>query len=226
MEEILPKDWEKLLADHWQTIQKNNVDLYEVQKLKKPARALSLVFKVPSPVNKKILQRLQQIITFPLTSFITFQPYQGYHFTIQWAPENEAEKLDLVSFISELKQALKNFNRIKGKILFPFFGRAGLMGMFKTENDDEFLKIREKIEPVWQQAGLTLKFGQEFYPLAYLSLTRYPTLMTSEAKPGFKNLPTQKVEDVSLNSVLLVLNDKFLTPRSTRVLAKIPLFDN
>lgn len=129
----------------------------------------------------------------------------------------------MARFKKELKEVFGKFAPIKGEVALPYFGKAGLLGIFKTEDDKEFLAIRQKIHHLWYDLRLPLGLPQKYYDLAYLSLTRYTGKFTQPEKEVLKNLPKQKISGVILAKVFLILNDKFMTPKDTKVLKKFDL---
>lgn len=220
-EDKLPSNWDKLLREHWQQIVLKNVDVFDVKE--EPKRNLGLVFKVPLNTSRKIKNVLDEIIPESLKGRILFQPFQGYHFTIQWSSEEYHRKINMALLKKELMEIFSELSPIEGQILFPYFGKMGLLGIFKTKRDRELLVIRQRVYQIWQDLGLPLGFPQKYYDLAYLSLSRYAGKFTKAERESLRNLPKQEIPEVRLTKTILVLNDKFMTPENTEVLKELVL---
>lgn len=222
----LPFLWRKLLDDHWSQIKPGNVVEFDTYKPAQKTRSLSLVFKISSETSQKIRNSLDEIVPDSLKKRILFQPWQGYHLTVQWAPGEEIKNKSLNQFVKELERIFLKVPPIEGEIFFPFFGAVGLIGFLKTKTDREFLEIRDKVNKIWASFGLSLgaKKHLEKYPgLAYLSLSRYTGGFSLKEKHLLKNLPTNRPQSVCFKEALLVLNDKFMTPENTEIFAKLNL---
>ena len=158
-----------------------------------------------------------------LRSKLLFQPAEGFHFTIQWSPEEYLTKIDIETLLSELKNILNNFSPINGNLFAPFFGRAGLFGMLKTETDLEIPKIRSKVHQLWKKFGLPPGLNLKDYDLAYISLVRYLGKFNQDEIKQFKDISLKKISNVILSEARVVLNDKIMNTNKTKILEKIIL---
>jgi len=222
---LLPS-WDKLLKDHWKQMESDNVVEFDTYKPLQKIRTLSLVFKVPSEASQKIRNSLDEIVPDSLKERVLFQPWRSYHFTVQWSPSGEIKDKNLEQITKELESLFSKFPPIKGEIVFPFFGVVGLLGFLRTKKNREFPEIRDKINKSWSSFGLSLgakKYLEKYPGLAYLSLSRYTGVFNHEEKHLLKNLPTDRPQGVCFKEALLVLNDKFMTPKDTEIFAKLKL---
>lgn len=223
MTTLLPS-WIKLLIDHRQKLEKGEIVLFD-RKRASDQKSLSLVFPLSERAAKKVYDQVNKAVPRTLKNHILFQLWQGYHFTIQWAPEEEATELILVDLEEKLANFFGQIPTLTGKMVFPFAGVAGLLGLFKTDDGKEFKEIRKGVNEIWRISGLTEGAGKhlEAYPgIAYLSLSRYTQKFTPEEVETLFSLPTYSVK-VALTEARLVANDKLMTPEKTEVLAVFPL---
>lgn len=219
---LFSKSWQKLLGEHWQAIQENNVEIFENEgQLRR--RTLSLVFKLSPNLSQKIRKDLGQIAPENLKNKIIFQPSEGYHLTLFWSPKDNLEGLDLPQFTQTLSQLFSKTPSITGTISFPYFGRGGMLSIFTTEMEEEILSLRRKLQEIFLSVGMAPGFREEYYNLIWGSLTRYSAEFTEEEKHLLKNLPTIEIPGVTFNETLLVLNDKFLAPENTKTLGHFGL---
>jgi len=215
--------WDKLLKDHWKQIESDNVVEFNAYKLSQETRTLGLVFKVPPKAGQKIRNSLDEIVPDSLRGRILFQPWQGYHFTVQWSPKEKVKDKNLDQIIKGLESLLSEFPPIKGEIVFPFLG---LLGFLKTKDNREFSEIRNEVNKLWSSFGLSLgakKYLEKYPGLAYLSLSRYTGSFGCEEKQLLKNFPTDQPQSVCFKEALLVINDKFMKPENTEIFAKLRL---
>lgn len=219
----LSDSWKTLLEEHWRHIKTGNVDLLSLRDISSKKRTLGLIFKVPEGTSKTIYGYLEKTIPEHLKKQIAIQPWEGYHFTIQWSPEKPLRSKDVSQIGKDLQILLAEFSPIKGNLLFPFFGKAGLLGIFKTEADKEFPHLRQAVNKLWKSFGLPLGVPPKYSDLAYLSLTRYKKSFTPKDKQFLKNLSVNKTPRIAFSEALLVLNDKFMTPENTETLRRMPL---
>jgi len=219
----LPNSWEKLLEEHWEHIKIKNVDVISPQNILSKKRTFSLIFKVPVKASGKIYKYLEETIPERLKRQMILQPWKGYHFTVQWSPEESLKDKNISQVIEKLQVLLVEFPPIKGDLLFPFFGRAGLLGIFKTETDKEFFHLRQKVNEVLKSFNLPLGVPPKYSDLAYLSLTRYKESFTPKDKQFLKNLSVNKTPSIVFSEALLVLNDKFMTSKNTKIFKKLTL---
>lgn len=222
---LLPS-WDALLKEHWEQIKTSNVVRPDSYKPSQNTRTLGLLFKIPPESSQKIKDRLDKTIPNPLKKKILLQPWQGYHLTVQWSPERETTKIKMGQFTKTLESYFSKISPIRAKIVFPFFGVVGLLGLLKTEKNREFLEIRKRANEVWKSFGLTLGaqgYLEKYPDLAYLSLSRYIDIFNSREKNLLKNLQVSQVKNVYFDEALLVLNDKFMTPEKTEILYRLSL---
>ncbi len=219
----LPISWDRLLENHWKQITTENVTIFDKSSLKLKERTFALVFKIPIEASKEIKRTLSQSIPKHLKEKFLFQPYKGYHFSIQWCHEEELKGKEISDISAKFRNLLSKTNPIKGDFIFPLFGKAGFMGMLKTRTDQDFLLLREKVNKVWSSLGLPLGVPPKYSELAYVSLTRFNKVLTDKEKRLLKNLRVEKIPDIVLDEATLVLNDKFMTPEKTEILYKLTL---
>jgi hypothetical protein len=214
LDEIIKRDWQIVIND--------NVDLIDLEAIKDD-RWYNLAFK-PSPKTcLKIYDSLQKIVPDSLKSKVFFQPFEGYHFTLQWTQSDKQLDLDIKGLIQDLNKALTEFSPLKGTINYPLFGKAGSMGWFETIKNDEFTKIRQAIKSIWEKHHLELGFKENLYDLAYISLTRFTNLLTDKEKYLLKELKTWEIEDVVLDEIWLSYANKFMNPAKTEVIKRFLL---
>ena len=217
----LSNNWQKLLDNHWQLIQKDNVEVF---KNESPVvnKTLSLVLKLNQDLSSEITSKLTQTIPENLKSKIIFQLPEGYHFTLYWSPQNDLTKSNLSQLTQSLKRLFKETLPTTGTINFPHFGKGGLFNIFLTD-DQKIIALREQLQQIFTDNGLPIGFRQEYYDLVWGSLTRYSQEFTAEEKVVLKNLPTFEMEKITFTEALLTLNDKFLTPEYTQILGRFLL---
>ncbi len=219
---LLSESWQKLLGEHWQAIQEDNVEIFKDEgQLQK--RTLSLVFKLSSDLSQKIREDLDRAIPENLKGKIIFQPSEGYHLTLFWSPKDNLEGLNLPQFTQTLSQLFSKVSPITGTISFPYFGRGGMLNIFTTEMGEETLSLRRKLEQIFLSFGASPGFREEYYDLTWGSLTRYSAEFTKDEKQILKNLTVIEIPSVTFNEVVLVLTDKFLTPENTEILGRFSL---
>lgn len=217
----LPNNLTRVLDEHWDHIQNYNVDTFDPKLANSGIRTVSLVFKISDGASKKIAEALEKIPD-DLKKEMVFQPYQGYHLTIQWFPE---EHLSLVNerFFKDLLEVFAGFKIINGSLVFPLLGRAGLLGTIKTETDLEMSHIRSEVNGVWKKYNLPFGLDPKYEGLSYMSLSRFVAELTQEEKFFLKEYPQQEIPGIALSQARLVLNDKFMTPENTKVLQTFDL---
>jgi hypothetical protein len=204
-----PKKWQHLLdEEYYQKIKETNVRVFDKTTVDDLV-AISLIVRIPKEVQYEIYTTLQKIVPESIKPKIIFQPKEGYHLTIQWAPNTEQLKFD-EDFDFYIVDILSKYLPLKGDLYYPFFGPAGLGGILKTKEDNEFKGLRIEATELWKKLGMTVGYKDNF-ALAFASFTRYLDTFTDEEKELLKNIPAQKVA-VELSKASLVLNNKFVTP--------------
>lgn len=218
-----PSAWLRLFEEHKPNIGSGNFVLYHPDDERNKKRTLAVVFKVSDINSDKISDILDKTIPATKKEKLLFQPRQGFHFTIQWAPEECLSQINLSEYLPKIKKTLNKFPPIKGSLYLPFSGSAGLYGLLKTKSDDEMLKIRKDIHLLWKEMGLTTGLNPKKYDLMYISLVRYLPSFNQNDYKKLKEIPIKIIPNITLNEVRIVLNDKFMTPEKTQILNKIVL---
>jgi len=219
----LPKSWQKLLREHQQQIKINNIDVSASKKEKPFKRTLALVFKIPLKTSKDIRKSLGEKIPINVKEAIFFPPLEGYHFSIQWTWEDNIHNLDLEKFKKELRKVFKETQEIKGSLWFPFFGKAGHFGIFLTDSEKEVFGIRQRLDQLFRSFNLPVGVKSIYYDLTYASLTRYRQRFLPEQIVALNKIKPQKIANITLLKVFLVLNDRFMTLKNTKFLATFKL---
>lgn len=218
-----PKKWRHLLDEYSKTIEHTNVQVFDPSTINKLI-AISLITKLPTAVSQQIHHTLQQQIPKQFQPKILFQPPEGFHFTIQWTSNEDLFKIDTAQFEYQIVDLFMKYFPIIGDLYYPFFGPAGLGGILKTKTDVEFKNLRTEVLPIWNSFGLTQGYSANL-ALAYVSFSRYIDTFTKEESQLLMNLPTQIIKNVSLDNLLLVLNNKFVTSDVSVVLSEFKVQD-
>jgi hypothetical protein len=219
---IYPSAWLRSFEEHKPNIDSGNFVLYNPDDERNKKRTLAVVFKVSNTDSDKISDILNKTIPAIEKEKLLFQPRQGRHFTIQWAPEEFLSQINLAEFLPNIKNILSKFPPIRGSLHLPFSGNFGLYGILKTKSNDEMSIIRKEINLLWKEIGLpTGQSSKKSYDSAYTSLVRYLQPFNQNDYKKLKKIPIEIIPNITLVEVWIVLNDKFMTPKKTQILDKI-----
>ncbi len=186
-------------------------------------RTLGVVFKAPPKTSKQIETTIFKIIPQEIRSRILFQPPRGYHFTLQWAPEEYLKRIDLKIFNQKLKKLLQYHHPVKGNLYLPYLGNDGLYGILKTRSDNEIFQLRQDIHKLWKQFKLPIGLNSQNHELMYISVARYIERFSPEEVDKLGKLYAYEIPNVILNEVLVVVNDKFMTLENTEIIDSLIL---
>jgi hypothetical protein len=221
-----PKSWQRLLEEHHSDIESGNLALYNPADSKNQTRTLGVVFKVADETSESIAKLLHDKVPTTLKDKIIFQPANGFHFTIQWAPEEYLNKVNVDLLWERIQQSLTPYSVIQGDLSFPFVGRAGLFGLLDTKTNDDMLSIRQAVHKIWEAFNLPTGLNPKDYDLAYISTARYMTSFTQAEIAELMTIKPEVIEGVKLDEVRLVINDKFMTIENTPILQIMKLPNN
>lgn len=217
-----PSQWQELFNFHQKQIASGNLTILDPDP--DPPQAFGLTFKVSGVDAKRIEDVLERCVPVGIRRKLFFQPASGFHFTIQWSPDQYLEKIDLDNLSIETKKLFDQLSPMAGDLYLPFVGAAGLYGLLKTNPDSQMQAVRRQVAVLWERFDLPFGLKPQDLSLAYISLIRYRENLSSEEIRQLENIPTTTLAKVNLSQVWLAKNDKFMTPEKTTVFDKINLF--
>lgn len=219
-----PESWKNLFDYHWQTISTANVDVFNEQTYDPNQKTISLIFKMPQPVTGAIADKLTGLVPAGIKDRIIFPDPESYHFTVQWAPDESKHVLTSPEILGKLGEIFSGALPIEGELHFPFFGRANLYGLLRTEEDGSDLKeLRVKLQNLLEENGIGLGIKPDSYELAWTSLLRFNGTFIEAEKLLLKNLPVVTIPNVTLEEVSLVRNDKMNQAQYSQTLKQFKL---
>lgn len=207
--------WQEFIKKQQDHIRQSGVDLVDPTQLKADYKVLTLVFKIDDDSAKKIDAYLKAAIPENIKDSLILQPYQGYHFTIQWTPDNATPNL-----VADISKILSQTPAFDGNLVFPFAGHAGFMATLQPNLEPRFKKLREELESVWSDHNLKLGLAQANYEIIYSSLSRYKSQFSVQEAI---DIPLQSIPGIVFNEAQLVMADKFMNPENSDIIANIPL---
>ncbi len=212
------KAWDELDTRLWKEIQEKGARVYKPDELQHTDLNSSLVIKIPDRVNLEIFQKLQDSIPSNIKPKIQFQPWEWYHLTIQWSPEKEIEEAKKTQLYTNLRRLIAKYPSIRGSFQFPFLGNGGPWGVFFSEEDGLIARLKERSTEVWKALEIKPFVPPIYYETNYISLSRFIQAPTVEELQTLKQLPLIKVENIILDRLLLIRNDKVMTPDRIEIL--------
>ena len=216
----IPKNWKNNIEGQWKFLEENGAILLTEKETK--TRTLSVTL-LPNPDDKrKINEKLLSVLPEQIDEYVVLQPWEGYHFSVQWVSKENLKNEDVSILADSIKSDLKGEGEIRGKMIYPLLGKKNLFGIFDVETTDRLMNMRSKLENIWQEKGWKVGIPEGAYEMAWMSLARFKKKVPDNLIRELKSLEPI-TEDLVVNTVRISINDEFLTPDKTKVLGEIGL---
>ncbi len=210
----VPKNWRALGEWNWDQMIKNNVDVTSSENLY--SQTLSLVLRVNNEYGKTINSNLRKHLPTELSDKIIIQPSEGYHFTLQWTSEELLDDLQekLLSAIKEVKIHVPS----SSTLVYPVVGKAGILGIVDDSTAQQLEQLRQNFYDIFTSMGVAIGMPPKFFPLGYISLSRYNSPFSDQDFSMLKSLEAKSAEPIQFESILLGRMDKFLTSQHSEII--------
>lgn len=209
----VPENWKAFGNWNWEQIRKHNVAVTTPHDLQ--SQNLSVVLRLQKDCALQIYSDLQQDIPSDILEKIIAQPYEGYHFTLQWTPSISPDKEQKLS--SRLKEL--NFDiPTSGTMVHPVLGKAGILGIVDDQTAKILEELRSKIYEVFTSLNISAGLLPDFFPLGYVSLSRYSAPFTDMDFEALKAIEAKSKNPIQFESILLGKIDKFITLERSEII--------
>lgn len=218
----IPENWRNNLEGQRQFVEENGVVLLTEKEIE--TVTLSVVL-LPSLEDRRIIdEKMLGALPERLKKYVVWQPWEGYHFSVQWVMKENLGEVDMDLLVGSIKSSLSKESVIKGKMIYPLLGKKNLFGIFDVETPDHLVSIRTKLEDIWQEQGWKIGIPEGAYGLAWMSLVRFKKEIPDDLVRELMDLKPI-IDDLTVNTVKVSINDEFLTPNKTEVLGEIDLIE-
>jgi hypothetical protein len=216
----IPEGWRNNLEGQRQFVEENGVVLLTEKEVE--TITLSVVLLPSLDDRKTINEKMRDALPERLNEYVVWQPWEGYHFSVQWVLKENLKGMDLETLVDSIKSSLNTEDAIKGKMIYPLLGKKNLFGIFNAENANHLVNMRNKLGSIWQEQDWKIGIPEGAYGLAWMSLVRFKKEIPDDLIRELMDLKPI-TSDLTVDTVRVSINDEFLTPNKTKVLGEIDL---